>query len=143
MIDAAYRILEMYYKGEEMTQNQAWMKFHDTQIIPHLVGSDFDKNFDGLKNHCLLDCINQADPQIFAITPQGKLAYENEKKLRRKPLRERYWWAIAILAFTGGCFGDIGKEWLTRKIWPDTTQSQPRLQEKSDTFQNHKSVPYP
>ena len=120
MDDISYRLLEKFTDGKAMNVHDTWIYFLHSQVVPGVSNVLFDAAFRNSVNFSLISVdeplTKETGLETFRITDPGRLAYKNEKKARKKSLKERYWWAIAILAFTAGCFGDIGKEWMTRKI---------------------------
>lgn len=57
---------------------------------------------------------------------------EEAKAQKRMNFPQKYWWIMLIIGWFGGCWSDIGKEALKRKIWPDTSLSQPSTPQKGD-----------
>jgi hypothetical protein len=86
------------------------------------------------------------------LTPKGEKArelggheaykaYETKQKNKELWLNfpKRFWWLLLIVGWVGGCLSDIGKEALKRKIWPESTQSQPSTQQNVDTLHSQDS----
>lgn len=61
----------------------------------------------------------------------------------RKPIRERYWWLWAIIAYLGGLATDIAKTEYTRSQLPDTKQSQQPISTSADTTGKRKIYLFP
>jgi hypothetical protein len=67
----------------------------------------------------------------YSLEIEKKLEKERDDKLKNYQLKnsisemwvKKYWYVVLILGWVGGCWTDIGKETIKRKIWTDRSQS--------------------
>lgn len=95
-----------------MSKQETWIHLHTTQVIPGIESQPFDKSFKNISDHSLiakdLPLTSSKGEDIFKISDQGRKAFKNEKRLRRKPFKDKHWlWYEIIkilMALTAGYF---------------------------------------
>lgn len=76
------------------------------------------------------------------ITLGGRTFLKELIKLENsiKPsFKQKFWWLWPVIAFVAGFFGDIGKEAVKKKMWPEEKVRQLTPEEKIDSVEKLKS----
>jgi hypothetical protein len=54
---------------------------------------------------------------------------------------KKYWYLVLIFGWIGGCWADIGKEAIKRKMWPEASQLKNSKTQVADTINKANSAP--
>ena len=80
---------------------------------------------------------------------EKKLEEERDDKLKENQLKnsiseiwvKKYWYVVLIFGWIGGCWADIGKEAIKKKMWPEANQLKNSTIKVADTISKANNAP--
>jgi hypothetical protein len=143
------KFLKFLYDKRRTNLSKQDIKF---EISPEIGPAKFEELFEKFekKDFLLKDIVDAKRGRLYNLSNTGCDYYthtleknqeeqESETSSRISRLIQKYWWALIIIGWVGGCCTDIGKEVLRRKIWPESNQSQRAIPACTDTSKTHRT----
>lgn len=132
-----FQILKVMYDRTSYDQHDVWKLiyfkepffFKDSGPVEGILNDGCGKKFFTRRN----GKPNVPSMFIFTITNAGRKAYRKEKRARRPPFREKYWWVLAIVGYGAGLITPTLQKLIERKTIKEPIQLEQTIPQKKDT----------
>lgn len=83
----------------------------------------------------LFERIPKTNRPLYDLELEQMIQKEQKQKLIDNQIQnsssekwvKKYWWVMLIIGWVGGCFTDIAKEGIKKKLWTDSNKSSGRI----------------